>query len=148
MPRTRLDSQKTRQHTKLGKDILPIDIEGKTHIESTKGLCKVMQKYLANEQEHRELIRAYTPLASSDPDMVLLAALGMCGLRAVTIAPGQIAAQRPHEMSRKVYRQKLRLAERLAARSLKLIHGIAISELCPQSRRALDARSSLQEDQH
>lgn len=92
-------------------------------MQSTDGLHTALEQHLRSESRHRELIRAFSQLAARDTDKVLLAAFGLCGLRAIAQSPGCIATHRPIGMSRKIYREKERIAKKLAARSYALVHG-------------------------
>lgn len=106
---------------------LLLDRNGQKHMESTQALVNTLKKCLADESKHRDLIRTYNVLASSDPDKVMLAAYGLCGLRAVVIPGGSVAYHQPPGMKRKVLREKARLANKLAERSFQLVHSTALS---------------------
>lgn len=113
---------------------LPLDSEGRSHLQSTKALATTLKSILADETKIRQLIRTYNVLASSDPDKVMLAAYGLCGLRAVVIPGGGVAFHQPPGMTRKVLREKVRLANKLAERSLQLVHGVPASSTVGNER--------------
>lgn len=103
--------------------LLPLDSQGKTHFESTQALNAMLSKVYASEKTHRAFICKYSRLASNDPELVLLAAYGLCGLRASRTTDGGVAYHCPPGMARAILEEKVRFANLLAVRSLSLVHG-------------------------
>lgn len=114
--------------------LLPLDSQGKTHFESTQALTAMLSKVYASEKNHRAFICKYNTLASNDPELVLLGAYGLCGLRAARTTDGGVAYHCPPGMAREVLEEKVRSANLLAVRSLQLVHGVPVSSTVGNKR--------------